>query len=173
MKKIYLVLTYTGTFLSNIIRLYTKKEYSHISLSLDPSLKTMYSFGRKNAYNAFNAGFIIEEINKGTYKRFSKTKCQVYEISITGYKYHKLKKYLKLFLKDQKKYKYDTIGLMLYPLNIKLGRKHHYYCSEFIRFLFEITKINPDLPILVSPEKLVNHQKNKKLIYEGLLKEYM
>ena len=46
MKKIYIVLTYTGTFLSRIVNIYTGKKYSHVSISLDKNLEYMYSFGR-------------------------------------------------------------------------------------------------------------------------------
>ena len=35
MKKIYIVLTYTGTLLSKIIKGYTRAEFAHISISLD------------------------------------------------------------------------------------------------------------------------------------------
>ena len=38
MKKIYIVLTYTGTILSKIIKGYTRAEYCHVSLALDENL---------------------------------------------------------------------------------------------------------------------------------------
>ena len=40
-KKVYIVLTYTGTILSKIIKYYTKAEYCHVSLSLDEDLNKM------------------------------------------------------------------------------------------------------------------------------------
>ena len=46
MKKVYIVLTNTGTFLSRIVNVYTRKEFSHVSISLDENLNYMYSFGR-------------------------------------------------------------------------------------------------------------------------------
>ena len=46
MKKIYIVLTHTGTTLSKIIKTYTKDEFSHVSIALDNKLQEMYSFGR-------------------------------------------------------------------------------------------------------------------------------
>ncbi len=58
MKKIYIVLTHTGTTLSKIIKTYTKDEFSHVSISLDLELKKMYSFGRLNPYNPFWDGFV-------------------------------------------------------------------------------------------------------------------
>lgn len=59
MKKIYIVLTHTGTTLSKIIKNYTNDEFSHVSISLDSELKEMYSFGRLNAYNPFWGGFVL------------------------------------------------------------------------------------------------------------------
>ena len=42
MKKIYIVLTYTGTILSKIVKIYTRREFSHVSIALDEDLKEMY-----------------------------------------------------------------------------------------------------------------------------------
>ena len=63
MRKVYLVLTYTGTILSRIVKLYTRKEYSHVSIALDENLEEMYSFGRVNPYIAFIGGFVHEGID--------------------------------------------------------------------------------------------------------------
>ena len=87
MKKIYIVLTHTGTNLSKIIKYYTKNEFSHVSIALDKELKQMYSFGRLNPYNPFWAGFVHEEINKGTFKRFEKTLAQIYSLDVTDNQY--------------------------------------------------------------------------------------
>ena len=60
MKKIYIMVSYTGTILSNLIRMYTGKEYTHVSISLDIKLHEMYSFGRIHPSNAFVGGFVRE-----------------------------------------------------------------------------------------------------------------
>ena len=62
LRKIYIVLSFTGTILSRIVRFYTRKEYSHVSIALDENLDEMYSFGRLNPYNAFIGGFVHEGI---------------------------------------------------------------------------------------------------------------
>ena len=59
MKEIYLILTYTGTIPSKMIKMYTKYTYSHVSLSLDKDLSEMYSFARRNPYN-----FVACRVNK-------------------------------------------------------------------------------------------------------------
>ena len=63
MKKIYIVLTHSGTTLSKIIKGFTKDEFSHVSISLDKELNEMYSFGRLNPYNPFWGGFVHEYID--------------------------------------------------------------------------------------------------------------
>lgn len=50
MKKIYIILTFTGTALSRIIKFATKVEFAHVSIALDEELNEMYSFGRINPY---------------------------------------------------------------------------------------------------------------------------
>ena len=70
---VYVVVTQTGTVLSRILKAITHANYNHVSLSVDPTLRTMYSFGRKNAYNPFFGGFVMESPHFGTFKRFSET----------------------------------------------------------------------------------------------------
>ena len=77
MKKIYIILAHTVTILSTIIRYWTKDEFSHVSIALVAELEQMYSFGRLNPYNPFWGSFVHEHIDKGTFKRFKKTKTEV------------------------------------------------------------------------------------------------
>ena len=60
MKKIYIILTNTGTVISRIVKIYTRKKYGHVSIALDKKLKNMYSFGRLKATNPFIGGFVHE-----------------------------------------------------------------------------------------------------------------
>ena len=84
MKKVYIVLTYTGTLLSTIIKHYTKDEYCHCSISLDKDLNEMYSFGRLIPWTSLLAGFTKEGIDFGTFKRFKKTKTAIYELKVSN-----------------------------------------------------------------------------------------
>ena len=83
MKKIYIVLTHTGTLLSKLIKKYTKYDFSHVSIALDIELKEMYSFGRLRPSNPFFAGFVHEYIDKGTFKRFYNTTAKIYSLEVT------------------------------------------------------------------------------------------
>ena len=77
MKKIYIVLTHSGSLLSKTIKIVKGYEYTHVSISLDKDLKEMYSFGRIKPYNAFIGGFVHESPDYGTFKRFSKSSLSI------------------------------------------------------------------------------------------------
>ena len=67
----------------------------------------MYSFGRLNPYNPFIGGFVIENVNKGTFKRFKKTKTVIYKYTVTDEQYEKLKLDIRYFLKNHRKFKFN------------------------------------------------------------------
>lgn len=171
MKKIYLVLTSTGTILSRIVKFYTKDEFGHSSISLDKELQQMYSFGRLNPYNPFIGGFVHEYIDKGTFKRFYKTKAKIYELNIEDEQYEKMKQLIDHFSNNRNNYKFNIIGLFVIPLNKKIKREKYFYCAEFVKYILEESGLELDLPELIRPE-CFKDIKGIKEIYRGLLQEY-
>src|SRR5574344_1383989 len=111
MKKIYIVLTYTGTILSRIIKRCTKEKYAHISIGLDEELSKLYSFGRLNPYNAFIGGFVKEGINIGTFKRFKNTETVIYSLEVNDEQLKKAKEIINKIEQQKGEYKYNTIGM--------------------------------------------------------------
>lgn len=172
MKKIYIALMHTGTLLSNIIKCYTKDEFSHISIALDSELKEMYSFGRLHAYNPFWGSFVHEELNKGTYKRFKNTKTEVYSLVVTDEQYEKIKKVINYFKENKQKYRFNFIGLACVGINKRIKRKNRFYCAEFVKHIMKVSGISVnDLPELIRPEDFKKLQ-GLKLEYKGLLRKY-
>lgn len=172
MKKIYIVLTCTGTILSNIIKYYTKDEFTHSSISLDKNLDKMYSFGRLNPYNPFLGGFVHEGITFGTFKRFKKTMSVVYELEIKDEEYKKIEYIIDEISKNRQKYKFNVWGLFLVAMHKKFQSKNSFYCAEFVKYVLEygVGDIK-ELPEFIKPEDF-KKIKDKKVVYKGLLKEY-
>lgn len=170
-KQIYIVLTYTGTILSKIIKYYTHAEYAHVSLSLDQELKKMYSFGRKNAYNPFIGGFVHERINSGTFKRFKRTKALIYALELTDEQYKVIKKLILEFESQRNIYKFNIIGLFGSAFNLKYRKKNYFYCAEFVKYLTDEANLKLDLPELVKPIDFQNIE-NIELIFQGILRNY-
>ncbi|MDD5888743.1 MAG: hypothetical protein PUC82_04570 [bacterium] len=169
--KVYIVLTYTGTLLSKIIKCYTKEEYSHVSLALDKNLNKMYSFGRLNPYNPFIGGFVHEGVNIGTFKRFKNTKALICSLELSCSQYRKLKQIVKKMERKKAMYKFNTIGLFAAAFNIRIRRKYYFYCAEFVKYLLDEANINSKLPDTIKPmdfKKISGLQ----IEYMGMLKNY-
>ena len=91
-KKVYILLTDTGTFFTKLIKLYTKKPYNHASISFDFELSEVYSFGRKTARNPFIGGFVEEDVNKGFFKEAN---CAVYALTVNEVQLQKMNHFIK------------------------------------------------------------------------------
>ena len=165
MQKIYIVLTHTGTLLSNLIKLYTKNDYSHVSLAFDEDLNEMYSFGRLYTYNAFIGGFVREYLDKGTFKRFKNTTTSVYEVIITDEQYKSMQTAVRTMYQKRKEYKFNFIGVFCVMFNKQIKRKKALYCAEFVRYALNTGNIELNyLPEVIKPEDF-KQIRNSKLIY--------
>ena len=171
MKKIYIVLTFTGTILSRVVHIYTKQEFCHSSLSLDKDLNEMYSFGRYWAYNPFIGGFVKEEIDSGTFKRFYNTEAAIYVLEVTDWQYKLIKKEIKRMKKSKGEYSFNFLGLCAITFHKRVKRKNKYYCSEFVKHLLDTGNIDNNLPDMVRPQDFENID-NVELIYKGKLKDF-
>lgn len=171
MKKIYIILTHTGTALSKLIKGYTKDEFSHVSIALDIELKEMYSFGRLNPNNPFWGGFVHEYIDKGTFKRFYKTRAKVYSLEVTEEQYKSIKSNIDQIKNNKEDYKFNIIWLFAAGFHKKIEKEKSFYCAEFVKYVMEKADIKTDLPDIVKPEDFKNIKELQE-IYGGLLRKY-
>ena len=175
MKKVYIVLTYTGTILSKIVKLYTRKEFSHVSISLDENLDEMYSSGWLHPYNPVWGGFVHENRNKGTYKRFNKTKTRIYSIQVNDEQYESVKKVIK-DIQDKNKvksYGFNVLGLFLVAFNYRLKRERCYYCAEFVKECLDKSNIELGLQEIIKPEDFNKLESSDiEEVFKGLLRDY-
>ena len=171
MKKIYIVLTHTGTILSRLIKGFTKDEFSHVSISLDAELNEMYSFGRLNPYNPFWGGFVHEYKNKGTFKRFYNKRSKIYSLDVTLNQYNSIKNTIAQIEKEKENYKFNIIGLFAAGFHKKIKIEHSFYCAEFVKYVIKKADIEINLPEVVKPEDFKNINGLEE-IYIGLLRKY-
>lgn len=172
-REIYILLTYSGTVLSKLIKVFTKEPYSHVSVSLDRELEELYSFGRKVPSNPLFAGFVQEDVINGTYARFPKTQCALYSIEISEKNYKKLLFELEKFKKEKNKYKYNLMGLLIFLFKKPIDREYRYFCSQFVSEVLN----NSGVKIIEKPSALTAPGDFRKctylkLQYEGELKNY-
>lgn len=171
-KKIYIVLTQTGTITSRIIKFLTGAKYNHSSISLNPDLKLMYSFGRINPYNAFRGGFVHESSDFGTFKRFSNTKAIVLEIEVDDETHKSITDTLEAMYESRNEYHYNYLGLWAAAFRIHRTKDNCFYCSEMIKEILIKHNIEgaDKLPSIVHPMDFCSIPHN--IVYDGLLREY-
>lgn len=173
MRKVYIVLTYTGTVLAKVVKMYTHNEFSHVSISLDSELHEMYSFGRLNAYNPFWGGFVHEAQDKGTFKRFKKTKTRIYSLEVDDEQYETLKQVIEEIQTENsiKSYHFNILGLFLVAVHLKFKREKSFYCAEFVKYVLNESHINVKLPELIKPMDFA-YLDDLDEVFSGLLKDY-
>lgn len=171
-KKIYIILSQSGSNLSRFLKLVTREPYNHASISFREDLEPMYSFGRIRPYNPFVGGFVCESSSYGTFKRFKNTRIRVLEIDVTAEAYLEAATIIDQMLSEQRRYHYNYLGLILAAIRVPFKKQYCYYCSEFIKYLalrMELPKAE-NLPAIVKPMHLLTIPHRE--IYEGTLREY-
>ena len=133
----------------------------------------MYSFGRINPDNPFVAGLIKEDINGGIFNKFPYSECMIYKVTVTEDQLKMLKKELNVFMAEQKKYKYNFLGVFTAYWDKPLERDYYYFCSQFVSELLIKSSIyeSNKSPALISPKDLLDIN-NKTVVFEGLVCNY-
>ncbi|MCL6572608.1 MAG: hypothetical protein K6T88_13140 [Bacillus sp. (in: Bacteria)] len=168
-KKIYILFTDTSSWLTKLIKLYTKKPFNHVSLSFDQQLKETYSFGRKRSSNPFIGGFVREEVAEGLLKKAS---CEVYSYTILESDYKQMQMKVRQFETEKDLYKYNFLGLFAIIINYDLRRKNAFFCSEFVAtILKEKNGVLDKSPNFCTPQDLMDVE-HLQLVYQGLLNSY-
>jgi hypothetical protein len=168
-KKVYILFTATGSWLTKLIQLYTRKMYNHVSLSFDEQLNETYSFGRKKAHNPFIGGFVREKVEEGLFK---KATCEVYSYTIPEAEYNLMKQRVQYFEAKKDLYRYNFLGLFAIVLNYDLNRKNAFFCSQFVAtVLNEKKRVIDKSPNLCTPQDLMD-VKHLQLVYQGPLNAY-
>lgn len=173
-KKIYIIVSQTGTVLSRILKRITGAKYNHVSISPWSDLHLMYSFGRRHPYNPFWAGYVKESPAFGTFKRFTETQVKVLELSVTEEQYEEIRRTLEEMFEERKKYHYNYLGLYLAAFHIRRSRERCYYCSEFVReILMDHASVSGDcFPPITHPIHFLNIEE-AHTIYCGRLQDYV
>ncbi len=166
-KSIYVVFSSTRCGIGSMIRAFTNNKYNHVSISLTPSLETLYSFARYHKNAPFYGGFVMESCLR-YFQGGGIADIKVCEISVTPAVYDMIK--LKLEAMDYKRdtYIYNTLSAFFTLFKKRIVIPKSYTCVEFAVDL--ISEFNIDCNI---QEKKFYYIKDieqilsDKVIYEG------
>ena len=174
MQKILIIMSHTGTWLSKLIRKVTGNTYNHVSVSMKEDLSEMYSFGRRNPYNAVVAGFVQEHPRRGTFRRFKNTICQVLELEVSDESYGIMHDIVKRFYEERTRFKFNFLGVLKARKNINYQTSYRkFYCSQFVRYLLVCGHVITDdfFGKVVTPQDFTRIP-GVVTVYEGLLRDF-
>jgi len=169
---IYVVVTSTGTSVAKAIRVVTKMPYSHVSVTNDPSLRTLYSFSRNYRLSPLPASFNTEFIGEGTFGKFSNIPCEIYEIPLSEEYYQQFQLIIAHFIKSRKEFSYSLLGLLYVKMQIEKELRTKFVCSQFVAYVLDRCGVKlPKPPSIASPDDL-RYIPEARLIYRGELNRY-
>lgn len=153
MKTIYILLTRSGTLLSNLVFLLTGDPFTHASISFDPSLQPLYSSARKNGETMFPAGPCREHFHRGFYKKHRNIPCALYAFRVPEEQYHLAKMEVDQIIGCSDEYQFNILGLLLCRMNIPMQRKKKFFCSQFVAEILTRSRALelPKVPSLMRP----------------------
>ena len=152
-KTIYLLLTRSETYFSRLIHHFTDGEFTHASLGLEGPAGPFYSFARKYPRLPFPGGLIQERADRGFFSLHPHTPCCLYELEVTEDTSQFLRQRLQRMYDDREEYHYSLLGTLACFLGLRLARRHHKFCSEFVaELLLESGAVELDqAPCLTRP----------------------
>lgn len=167
---IYVVLTYTGTQLSKVIKKKTSGIYTHAGFSLDLDLDNIYTF------NIQSRGFAVETAESCAVGE--NNKMVVYATYINDANYNNVKRMLHKYAKNVKKTDYSFINLIAIMFNKHMDLDAmNMTCSNFTNsMLMHANAANVDTKSasLVTPNDLHVSLDSSDMykVYEGPIMEY-
>lgn len=130
-KKRTIVVLFTSykDMISNFIYYISGRSYTHTSVSIDESNDYYYSFNIK--------GFRKEYPMRHRWRMKDKSKAIYLEISEESWQ--RIQKYLAKLESASETYHYSRLGVLACLCNVAWQRKKHYFCSQFVSELLNLT----------------------------------
>lgn len=129
-RHLYVVFSSTPYKIGRMIRFFTHTSYNHVSVSLDPRLRTMYAFARRFYRTPFYGGFVIETPSR---YRIGKNNAhiKVCRIPISQESYDTLQAHFAYMSAQKEQYLYNHFSVLGVFIRKRIRVKDAYMCIEF------------------------------------------
>ncbi len=159
---IYIVFLSTTTYMGRMIRLFTRNQYSHVTIAFDRDLNKMYSFARYRVNSPILGGFVTELPHRYLHGNRDVT-VKICEIPLPDEEYKRIREEVEYFHKNKEVMIYNTVNAVLSLLGKKLQVKNMFTCLEFVTYLMRYTNI--------MAIRELERRVAKYVVYHGSLKD--
>ena len=164
-RKIFVLLTQFPGIDSKALRIYTRCNYSHVSIGLDEDMNTYYSFVMK--------GFIVEDIARYNRPGRKPFPCELYEMEVSEETYQEVRRNLETFVRNRDQLRYSKVGLALSLVHIPWKIKNGYICSYFVaEILHRCTHARLKKHSTLCMPKDFSRSRHLKMVFRGDLQRY-
>ena len=173
---VFIVLQHSGTTMANVIKKFTRDEFSHACISFNSDLAPLYSFGNKKL-KGYDAGFVIHQDGpKNKFYSMQKVYYSVYVMYVTKGAYDAMQKRLSYFVQNKDTLKYDFVNLLTVWAGLPSEKSKKYFCSRFVMDIIASGKKLEKKPSQYKPQdiadiediSLVNHGSDFRLYSQKL-----
>lgn len=130
-KYLYVIFSSIPNKIGKLIRTLTRYPYNHLSISLDPELKSMYSFARRYYSTPFYGGFVHESISR-YHIRTKQSQVKLFRIPITLEQFNSLSRKLQTMLENNEHYIYNHLSAITSIIHKNIKLTDAYMCIEFV-----------------------------------------
>ncbi|MBR3973468.1 MAG: hypothetical protein IKJ99_05920 [Oscillospiraceae bacterium] len=135
-RPLFLMLSRTGTGIGKTIRLFTRYDYNHVSLSLDPHFRRWVSFARY-AQGVPLAGGFVNESPERYFSSGGPIQVKIFRIDIPLERYRKLKVLFSQAGQNECGLIYNTLSALVTPFGLQVPIAGAYTCLEFADTILE------------------------------------
>jgi hypothetical protein len=157
---IYIVISNTGSAASDLIAIFTNKQYNHVSLSFDGDLKTIVSYnGGERVYPPGMNHEMLQYFNKKA------------DASIAVYRLKCTREQKKMIIDNIKKINHDGNAYNLLGLVLKYSHKPNImFCSQFVYKMLKDAGLQyfdkPDAEVKPTDLIELDYQRKLEYVYE-------
>lgn len=174
---VYIVLSYTRTFVGRVIKSWIRSEYAHIAMGFTPELSNLYTFNiSKGKDKKLHSGFTKESL-KYDYAGSEKNIVLVNAMFVTRAQYMRMKDALAWFEdhREQTTYAIDNLFKIAINKSANYDIQMKMVCSQFVDSIFRLAniKLSDKENNLVTPAD-IERAKNPRIftVYEGPATKY-
>lgn len=129
---IYIVFSATPTGMGRLIRGATGHRYNHVSLSLSPDIRRMYSFARLHRAIPLYGGFVMESVLR--YQSFAGlAQVKICRLDVPEPQFSYLNNYLERLWNEREEYIYNTPAALASLVHLRPAISKAYTCVTFVQ----------------------------------------
>jgi hypothetical protein len=159
---IYVAFLITNTSMGKLIRLFTRNQYSHVTVAFDQDLNRMYSFARYHVNSPISGGFVVEQPGRYLSDNQDVT-VKLCQIPVTGDEYERIRQEITYFNENKEEMIYNTFNAVLSLIRKRLEVRNTYTCLEFVSYLLRY----PNVQVIRELERRLE----KYVVYNGSFRD--